>query len=187
MNPAAVRVAILVTELIVFLTVTAFTAYFISHASAVNFAAGEALPAQFPVIAYVGNRDRPEAKNYRVMPWNEWEGTAEKQPGASLLLPERFGTVRIGDSGEATFTVADEAESRQTVDLTWRTGGGEQQVRYVAQARTIEARYMRTLGTHTLLMGAAAGFVAGLFAGRALRRRWLAQPARFSPPPPRAE
>lgn len=187
MNPAVLRVAVLVTELIVFLTVTAFTAYFISHASAVSFAPGDAAPAQFPVIAYDGDRDRPDAKRYLVMPWNEWEGAAEKRPGASLLLPERSGTVRIGDAGEASFTATDEGESRQSVELTWRTSGGEQQVRYVAQARTIEARYMRTLGTQTLLMAAAAGFIAGLLTGRALRRRWLAQPGYVVAPPPQRQ
>ena len=187
MTPAALRVAILVIELVVFLTVTAFMSYFISHASAIDFAAGEAPPAQFPLIAYDGDRSRPEPKNYLVVPWGEWDRTANGRPGASLLLPERAATVRIGDSGQATFTVTDESESRQSVGLTWRTGGGEQQVRYVAQARTIEPRYLRTLGTQTLLMGAAAGFVAGLFAGRALRRRWLAQPGSFAPSPPRGE
>jgi len=185
MNPAALRVAILITELMVFLIVTAFTAYFISHASALQLVAGDAPPAQFPIIAYDGDRAKPEAKNYLVVPWSEWEGTASKRPGASLLLPERAATLKIGDAGEASFTATDEAESRQTVELTWRTGGGEQQARYVAQARSIEARYLRTLGTQTLLMGAAAGFIAGLFAGRAMRRRWLAQPGTIVPLPPK--
>lgn len=185
MNPAVLRGVILATELLVFLMVTAFTAYFISHASALQLAAGEAPPAQFPVIAYDGDRVRPEAKNYLVVPWSEWEETASKRPGASLLLPERAASIKIGDVGKASFTATDEAESRQTVELAWRTSGGEQQVRYVAQARSIEARYLRTLGTQTLLMGAAAGFIAGLFAGRAMRRRWLAQPGYVVPPSPK--
>lgn len=185
MNPAALRVAILVTELMVFFMVTAFTAYFISHASALQFAAGDAPPAQFPVIAYDGDRARPDPGNYLVVPWNEWEAAVGKQPGASLLLPERAATIKIGETGEASFTLIEQAESQQTVELTVRTAGGEQQVRYVARPGAIEARYMRTLGTQTLLMGAAAGFVAGLFAGRAMRRRWLTQPGYVVPPSPK--
>ena len=67
-------------------------------------------------------------------------------------------------------------EARQVVELKWRTGAGEQEARYIAQAGSIEPRYLRTLGTDTLLMGAAVGFLAGLFTGRSLRRRWLARP-----------
>ena len=185
MNPAVMRASILATELMVFFIVTAFTAYFISHASALQLAPGDAPPAQFPVIAYDGDRNKPEPKNYLVVPWSEWEATAAKRPGVSLLLPERSITVRIGDAGEASFTVTDEAESRQSVELTWRTGGGEQQARYVAEARSIEPRYLRTLGTDTFLTSVFAGFIAGLFAGRAMRRRWLAQPGRIVSPPPR--
>jgi hypothetical protein len=61
------------------------------------------------------------------------------------------------------------------VELKWRTSGGEQNAGYFAQAGTIEPRYLRTLGTDTLLIGAAVGFLTGMFTGRALRRRWLAR------------
>lgn len=182
MNPAVLRAAVLATELMVFFLVTAFTSYFISHASAWQHAPGETPPARFPVIAFDGDRDRPEPRNYFVVPWSEWRGVSEKRPVASLLLPERAATIQIDDAGEASFTVTEEPESRQAVELTWRTGGGEQEARYIAQADTIEPRYLRTLGTDTLLMGAAVGFLAGLFTGRALRRRWLAQPGYVVPP-----
>jgi hypothetical protein len=185
MNPAVLRAAVLATELVVFLVVMAFTSYFISQASAWQPAHGEAAPARFPVIAYEGDRERPEPRNYFVVPWSEWQGVAEKRPGATLLLPERAATVKVGDAGEAAFKVTDAPGSRQAVELKWRTGGGEQEAHYVAEARSIEPRYLRTLGTDTLLMGAAVGFLAGLFTGRALRRRWLAQPGYVVPPAPK--
>lgn len=186
MNPAAIRVAILIIELMVFFVVTAFTTYFVSHAGALSFAPGEAPPGRFPVIAYDGDRARPEAKNYVVVPWSEWDGLAKKRPGASLLLPEPAATVRIGDAGDARFKVTGQAESEQSVELTWRTAGEEQQVRYLAQSGTIEPRYYRAATGTTLLLGAAVGFVAGLLIGRAMRRRWLAQPGSFIPPSPKA-
>ncbi len=182
MNPAVMRASILAIELVVFLIVTAFTAYFISHASALQLAPGDAPPAQFPVIAYDGDRDRPEPRNYFVVPLGEWQGVAENRPAATLLLPERAGSIKIGDAGEASFTVTEEPGSRQAVHLRWRTGGGEQEARYIAQARSIEPRYLRTLGTQTLLMGAAVGFLTGLFTGRSMRRRWLVQPGTIIPP-----
>ena len=181
LNPAALRVLILVAELMVFLTVTAFMTYFISHAGALNMEPGEAPPAHFPVIAYDGDRKRPEPMNYLVVPWSEWAGVAESRSGATLLLPERAARISIGES-QASFTVTEENESRQSVDLVWRSAGGEQQTRYVAQARSNEPRYYRTVSTNTILVGAAAGFVAGLFVGRALRRRWLAQPGYYATP-----
>lgn len=181
MNPAAVRAVILVAELMVFFMVTAFMTYFLSHAGALTLAPGDAPPAQFPVIAYDGDRSRPEPKNYLVVPWSEWEGVAARRPGASLLLPERAARIRIGET-EAAFTASEERESRQNVELTWRSSGGEQHVRYVAQARSIAPGYYRTVSTNTLLLGAAVGFVAGLFAGRAMRRRWMTQPGYFVPP-----
>jgi hypothetical protein len=187
MNPAVMRACILAIELVVFLIVTAFTAYFISHASALVLAPGDAPPAQFPVIAYDGDRDQLDPTHYFVVPWSEWETTAAKRPGASLLLPERAARIKIGDAGEATFTVTDEPGSRQAVELRWRTGGGEQDARYVAQAQSIEPRYLRTLGTQTLLMSAAVGFLTGVFTGRMMRRRWLAQPGTLAPLPPKAE
>jgi hypothetical protein len=186
MNPSARRIAILIIELMVFFMVTAFTTYFISHAGALNFASGDAPPAEFPVIAYDGDRARPAAANYLVVPWSGWEDLAAKRSGASLLLPERSATVRIGDAGEASFRAVEVSESRQAVELTWRAGGGEQQVRYVAQARSVEPLYYRTISTNTLMVGAAIGFVTGLFVGRVMRRRWLAQPGYFAPSPPKS-
>jgi hypothetical protein len=186
MSPGATRVAILISELMVFLIGSAFTAYFLSHAGALQIAPGDATPAQFPVIAYDGDRAKPEPGNYRVMPWSEWEAFAAGKPGASLLLPERAASnIRTGDSGEASFTATDEDGSRQNVDLTWRTAGGEQYARYVAQARGIEARYLRTLGSQTLLTSVLVGFVCGLFVGRTLRKRWLAVPGYVVPPSPK--
>jgi hypothetical protein len=185
MNPAFLRAAILAIELMVFFIVTAFTSYFISHASAWQAAQGDAPPARFPVIAYDGDRGRPLPQNYFVVPWSEWQGVTEKRPAATLLLPERAARIKIGDAGEASFTAVEEPGSRQAVELKWRTGGGEQEVRYIAQAGSIEPRYLRTLGTDTLLMGAAVGFLTGLFTGRAMRRRWLAQPGYAVPAPPK--
>jgi hypothetical protein len=180
MNPSAARIGILIIELMVFFIVTAFTSYFISHASAIKPAPGEAPPPQFPVIVYDGDRARPAPGGYRVMQWSDWEKLAQGRSHATLLLPERAATVRIGEAGEASFTSIEESAARQSVALKWRTGAGEQEAHYVAQARSIEPRLMRTLGTQTLLMGAAAGFVAGLMTGRALRRRWLAVPGRWA-------
>ena len=181
MNPVGLRAAILVTELMVFFVVTAFMTYFISYAGALQMADGEAPPAHFPVIAYDGDRERPDPKNYLVMPWSEWESISPKRPGASLLLPERAGRIAVGES-QASFTASGENESRQSIDLTWRSAGAEQQVRYDAQARSIEPRYYRTVSANTFLVSAAAGFVAGLMVGRTLRRRWLAQPGYLAPP-----
>jgi hypothetical protein len=175
MNPAFLRAAVLATELAVFFLVTAFTSYFISHAAAWQHAQDETPPARFPVLAFEGDRDRPEPRNYFVVPWSEWQAVAEKRPAATLLLPERAATVQLGDAGEASFTAADAPGSGQAVELKWRTGGGEQNASYIAQAGSIEPRYLRTLGTDTLLMGAAAGFLTGMLTGRALRRRWLAR------------
>jgi hypothetical protein len=185
MTPSARRIAILISELMVFLVGSAFTAYFLSHAGALQLAPGDATPPQFPVIAYEGDRNKPQAGNYKVMQWQEWEAFAAAKPGASLLLPERAATnVKIGDAGEAAFTAVEEGPSRQSVELTWRTTGGEQLARYVALERGIEPRYLRTLGSQTLLMSVLAGFVAGLMVGRILRKRWLVQPGFVVPPSP---
>jgi len=97
MTPSARRIAILITELMVFLVGTAFTAYFLAHAGALQLAPGDATPPQFPVIAYEGDRTKPQAGNYKVMQWQEWETFAAAKPGASLLLPERAAAnVKIG-------------------------------------------------------------------------------------------
>ncbi len=184
MNPSATRISILIAELMVFFIVTAFVTYFISHAGALQLAPTDKPPAYFPVIAYDGNRERPDAKNYLVVPWSEWEGLAAKRPGASLLLPERSGNIRVGENSNASFTAEPDGESRQSVALTWTANNGEQQVRYVAQARTVEPSYFRTVTTNTLLLGAAIGFVTGLLTGRAMRRRWLAQPGYYAPSTP---
>jgi hypothetical protein len=184
LNPGARRIAILISELMVFLIGSAFTAYFLSHAGALQIAPGETPPAPFPVIVYDGDRARPQAGNYRVMQWQEWEAFAASKPAASLLPPESSAaSIKIGDAGEASFTASDEGGSRKLVELTWRTGSGEQVARYIAQERSIEARYLRTLGSQTLLTSVLVGFVCGLLVGRTLRRRWLVQPASFTPPP----
>jgi len=185
MGPSATRIAILITELMVFLITTAFVTYFVSHAGALQLAPTDKPPAYFPVIAYDGNRERPDAKSYLVVPWSEWEGLAAKRPGASLLLPERSGSVKFDENSKASFIAEPNGEERQSVALTWTANNGEQQVRYVAQARTIEPNYFRTVTTNTLLLGAAIGFVTGLLVGRGMRRRWLGQPSFYAPPPPK--
>jgi hypothetical protein len=185
MSPSATRIAILISELMTFLIVSVFAAYFLSHAGALQFAPGESPPAQFPVIAYDGDRGKPQPGSYKVLQWQEWETFAASKPGASLIPPETSGAnIKIGEAGEASFSVREESPSRKVVELTLRTGGGEQLAHYVAQERGIEPRYLRTLGSQTLLMSVLAGFVAGLMVGRVLRKRWLAVPGYLVPPPP---
>jgi len=176
-NPAVLRAAVLATELVVFLLVTAFTSYFLSHAAAWQHGQDDQPPARFPVLAFEGDRERPEPQNYFIVPWSEWHEVAAKRPAATLLLPEREATIQLGDGSEASFTVTD-----QVVELSWRKGSGEQKARYIARVGHIEPLFLRTLGTDTLLMGAAVGFLTGMFTGRALRRRWLGQPGTLVPP-----
>ena len=59
MNPLVPRVAILITELVVFFMVTALMTYFISFASAPEFAAGAVPPAAFPGLRHPGQRHPP--------------------------------------------------------------------------------------------------------------------------------
>jgi hypothetical protein len=182
MNPVVLRALILATELLVFFIVTGFTSYFISYASAWQHGDGEAPPAQFPVIVFDGDRGRPAPGNYFVVRLSEWKAVAEKRPQATPLLPERAARMKIGDAGEASFTVTDEPASGQAVELNWRTGGGEHVARYVARADGVEPRYLRMLGTNTFLGGAVIGFLAGVMVGCALRRRLLARPAYVAAP-----
>jgi hypothetical protein len=184
MGPSAKRVAILITELLVFFIVTAFTTYFISHAGALHFEEKDTPPARFPVIAYDGDREKPDAKNYMVVPWDEWEALSAKRPGASLLLPQRSGSIPVSTDSKATFAAVPDGDSRQSVELTWTGSAGAQQVRYTAQARTLSPHYYRTVTTNTFLMGAGAGFIFGLLVGRVMRRRWLAQPSYYAPSTP---
>lgn len=179
MTPAAARVAILITELMTFFVGTAFLSYFIAYASALEPAPGEAPPPQFPVIVFEGDRARPAPADYHVMTWGEWEKRAAQKPGASLLLPEPAATLSLPENAKASFTSRPAEGNRQSVELRWQTGSGEQLARYVAQARGIEPLYVRTLSAQTLLTSAIAAFVLSLFLGRSLRRRWLARPGFF--------
>ncbi|HKU69709.1 MAG TPA: hypothetical protein VJQ51_02625 [Burkholderiales bacterium] len=181
MNLTATRVAILIAELMTFFIVTAFAVQFISYAGALEFAAGDKPPATFPVIVYDGDRARPDPKNYRVMPWSEWEKLADKKAGATLLMPEAAGKLKLGEQGNAEFTAKPEGEARQSVDLRWTGNSAEQQVRYNARERTIEPHYFRNITTITLFIGGALGFAAGMYLGRVLRRRWLGQTGYFVP------
>jgi hypothetical protein len=176
MNPFYSRVAILVTELMVFFAVTVLMTNFISYASAPQLAAGAAPPADFPVIAYTGSRERPDPGGYVVVTWSQWEGIAARRPGASLLLPERSGTLQIGDD-TASFTVTDSGASRQTVDLVWRAGNEERRARYTTEGRGAEPQDFRTIGAKTLILGGLGGFAAGMLIGQLLRRRLPLRPA----------
>jgi hypothetical protein len=179
MNPAAARAAILITELVTFFIGTAFLSYFIAYASALAPAAGEAPPPQFPVILFEGDRAKPAPAHYHVMTWSEWEKRSAQKPHASLLLPEAAATLSLPENAKASFTAAPANDNRQSIELRWQTGSGEQLARYVAQARSIEPLYVRTLSAQTLLTSAIAAFVLSLFLGRSLRRRWLARPGFF--------
>ena len=181
MNPTATRVAILIAELMTFFIVTAFAVQFISHAGALEMAAGDKPPATFPVIVYQGDRARPDAKNYRVMPWSEWEKLADKQAGATLLMPEAAGKLKLGEQGNAEFTAKPAGEARQAVDLRWTGNSAEQQVRYETDGRSLSPHYFRNITTITLFIGGALGFAAGMYLGRMLRRRWLGQPGYLVP------
>jgi len=176
MNPFTVRLAILITELLVFLMVTALMTYFISFASAPEFPAGATPPAEFPVLVYDGDRARPEPKQYRVARWNEWRELAERQPAASLLLPERTRVLQIGEN-VATFNVTEDIKTRQTVELLWRTGDEERRTRYTTDGRSVEPREFRTITTKTVILGGMAGCAAGLLIGQLLRRRIAQRPA----------
>ena len=181
MKLSALRAAILITELLTFLMVTTVMTYFISYVAAPEFAPGTEPPADFPVVAYDGDREKPDAKRYRVMPWSDWQGYAERNPGASLLLPEQSRALQVGPEDQASFSVTDRGESRQSVDLTWRSGSEERRARYVAQARALEPRSLHTITTRTFLLAALAGFGAGMLIGRLLRRRWLPRPGDIVP------
>ena len=179
MTPAAARVAILIIELTTFFVGTAFLSYFIAYASALEPPAGEAPPPQFPVIVFEGDRAKPAAAHYHVMTWGEWEKRSAQKPQASLLLPEATATLSLPENAKASFTAAPADGNRQSIELRWQSGSGEQLARYVAQARGIEPQYVRTLSAQTLLTSAIAAFVLSLFLGRSLRRRWLARPGFF--------
>jgi hypothetical protein len=170
MNPFYLRVAILIAELMVFFTVTVLMTNFIAYASAPEFAPGAAPPADFPVVSYSGNRERPDPKGYVVVTWSQWEGIAARRPDASLLLPERSGTLPLGDDA-ASFNVTDSGPSRQTVDLIWRVGTEERRARYVTEGRAIEPHDFRTITPKTLILGGLAGFAVGMLVGQLLRRR----------------
>jgi phosphoserine phosphatase len=135
MTPAAARAAILITELATFFIGTAFLSYFIAFASALEPAAGEAPPAQFPVVVFEGDRAKPDPAHYHVMTWDEWEKRAAQKPGATLLLPDSSATLSLPGNAEASFTSAPAAENRQSVELRWRTGNGEQVARLRAGAQ----------------------------------------------------
>jgi hypothetical protein len=181
LSPASARIAILVIELMVFFMVTAMMTYFISYAGALQILPGETAPAPFPVIAYDGDPKQPDPKNYFVVPWTDWEAVASKRNAASLLLPERSRRIKLPDGSRAHFTSTPESDGRQAIELNWVNDDGERHVRYLARAQDIEPQYFRVVTTNTFLLGAAAGFIAGLFAGRNLRRRWLTQPGFYAP------
>lgn len=185
MNLAALRAVILVVELLTFLMATAVLTYFISYVAAPEFAPGSEPPADFPVVVYDGDRERPDAKRYRVMPWSDWQSYAEKNPGASLLLPELSRALQVGDQDQASFSVTNGGELRQAVELTWRSGSEERRARYVAQARALEPRSLHTINTRTFLLAALGGFGAGMLIGRFMRRRWLPRPGDVVMLPPR--
>lgn len=185
MNLAALRALILVVELLTFLVATAALTYFISFVAAPEFAPGSEPPADFPVIVYDGDRERPEAKGYRVMPWSDWQTYVENNPAASLLLPEPSRAVQVGDRDQASFSVTKGDETRQTVELTWRSGSEERRALYLAQARALEARSLHTINTRTFLLAALGGFGAGMLIGRFMRRRWLPRPGDIVMLPPR--
>ena len=184
MNLSARRAVILVSELLTFLMVTTVMTYFISYVAAPEFTPDSEPPADFPVIAYDGDGEKPDAKRYRVMPWSDWQGYAERNPGARLLLPEQSRAVQVGDQDQASFSVTDSSESRQTIELTWRSGSEERRARYIAQARALEPRSMHTINTRTFLLAALAGFGAGMLIGRFMRRRWLPRPGDIVQLPP---
>lgn len=176
MTPAAARAVILVTELLTFLLGTAALAYFMSFAGAIEPAPGEPPPDRFPVLVHEAAAGAPPgAKAYEVMPWSEWTRRAASRPGASLLLPERSGSIPLGNGTHATFRSEPQDASRQVVELRWRTADGEQVSRYIARAREIEPQYFRTLDGNTLLTSAIAAFLLSFFLGRALRTRWLSR------------
>jgi hypothetical protein len=184
LNPAAVRGGILFAELTIFFTVTALATYFLSHAGAMHFSKDEKPSDAFPVLAYDGDRGRPDPKHYVLARWGEWEGVAGRRPGATLLLPERAGNLQIEGGTRVQFASEPEGDGRQRVELRLSGGGTEQQVRYVAEARRIEPLYHRMAGTNTFLMGALIGFVCGMLGGRAMRRRWLRPPGAVVHTPP---
>ena len=179
MTPPAARAAILIVELATFFIGTVFASYFLSYAAAIEFAPGEQPPPHFPVLVYESERAPAGSGSHRVVAWNEWEKLAAARPAASLLLPQPSATVALPDGAQASYTAASESATRQAIELTWRSGNGEQAARYIAEARRMEPRHLRLLSAQTLLTSAIAAFVASLFLGRSLRRRWIAQPGYF--------
>jgi hypothetical protein len=185
MNLQAVRIAILVTELLVFLVTTAFMTYFISLASAPELAAASPPPPAFPVVVYTGDRAKPDARGYRVMPWSDWEALSARDPAATLLLPQPAASFDPGADQQASYKATELSPSRQSVDLTWRDGNAERRAHYVATARAIEPISFLTLTTQTFLLAALAGFGAGMMTGKFLRLRFLPRPGTIVPLPPK--
>lgn len=177
-SPNLARGLVLAAELVVFLLVTVAMANFISYASADRFGESDAPPADFPVLVFEGDRANPGPKDYSVVPWSEWQSTRERRPDASLLLPEQSGSLQLPDHARAKFNVTEGDESQQTVELTWVVGERERHAVYLAQAREIKPRYVRSSGTATFLFAAIVGFLAGVWFGKVLRRRYLAPAAR---------
>jgi len=177
-SPTFARALVLAAELAVFFLVTVAMANFIAYASADRFGESDAPPADFPLLVFEGDRASPGPKDYSVVTWSEWQAVRESRPAASLLLPETSRSLQLAGQARAKFSVTEGDESQQTVELNWVVGDRERYAVYVAQAGEIRPRYARSSGTVTFLFAAIIGFLAGMWVGKLLRRRYLASAAR---------
>lgn len=164
----------LAAELSVFLLVTVALAAFLSHAGAERFQDSDAVPPNFPVLVFDGDRARPRPGDYSVVAWSEWPALRDRRPMASLLPPEPAGDFALPDGARARFRMSVESDARPQVELWWTSGERERHTVYLAGETEISPRYARSTTTSNFLIAAIVGFLAGLATGRFLRRRYLA-------------
>ena len=120
-----IRVALLASQLVAFMAITALLSYGFSLVTAKTYTQGAAPNPLFPVVAVYYDVPKPTMVQYQLLRWAEIEKSRLSPSPPTFKLPERTGHFVLPMDGEfepsVDFKVIEDQGDRQLIEVVLAT------------------------------------------------------------------
>jgi len=166
------RIGVGVLQVLAFFVITGLLAQAYTRYDAKTFAAGQAPPGYFPVLAMLPGDAKP-----RLLRWSEIENSRLANPALTFRLEQpkgRFTLPHEGGGIEPTveYTAVATEGGRQRIEVTSMDDDYTFHSRYATDGASVQAEYLRTSGGIAAMVAMIPGLLLTWLLSRLLAGAW---------------